>query len=222
MAVSLHLWLSADSADDARHDPLHSARHPNDRSRQTASITADETIVAAIRRGNTAVFDTLYLRYYAQLAEYASSLTHDPAAAHDAVQDVFLNIWRDHTTWAPDHIAAYLFHAVRNRALNDLSARRRREQLSTRVGPNVAPGASEPPLSPDAQLHIDRFLAALNEAIDHLPFQRREVAVLRWRHGMSLAEIAAIVGTSVKAVSMQLTRTRAVLQDIVDTYVQDG
>ena len=50
------------------------------------------------------------------------------------------------------------------------------------------------------------------EAVLALPERRRMVVVLRWRHQMSYAEIASVLGISVKTVEVQMGRALASLR----------
>lgn len=191
-------------------------------------VIAESDIVLAeqIRGGDEAAFSRMYLAYYPLLGEYAASLTKEQSSANDIVQEIFFNIWHDRANWRPGHIAAYLYRATRNRALNYLGTARRQnrlnvEHLRTSVLEETSPGSGEGPIAPDDAVHLTRFRIAIEQAFDRLPGARREVALLRWRQGRSLAEIAAVTGSSVKAVSMQLARIRASLQHIIDAHLTD-
>ena len=57
------------------------------------------------------------------------------------------------------------------------------------------------------------LLHAIVEAIEAMPERRRVVCSLRWRQGMSLAEIATSLGISQKTVETQLSRGLKQLRD---------
>ena len=73
------------------------------------------------RGGETAAFRELFDRYYAPLCRFAAYWLRDRTSAEEIVLDTFTHIWQ-HA--AELHILtsvrAYLFRAVRNRALNRL------------------------------------------------------------------------------------------------------
>lgn len=225
MDTALALWFRSESDydDGGVWPPVRRGADTDDADAAARGAVSewDAALAARIRAGDDSAFRDLYLLRYAELAEYAAGLLNDRAAAHDVVQDLFLSVWRGRSTWAPGHIAAYLYRSVRNRSLNVLRGAKRRERLIGQQ-PVSAVGVSEIPLAPDDDVHLRRFRDALDRAIHSLADNRREIATLRWRHGKSLSEIAAITGKSVKAVGMSLARTRATLQPIVDTYLRDG
>jgi RNA polymerase sigma-70 factor (ECF subfamily) len=159
-----------------------------------------------IRRGEPAAFEALFRAHYDALCGFARRYTDSSAVAEELVQDVFTRIWVDRARWPSTHNPrAYLFTAVRNRALN---AGKRRQMEADWVDAEIA-GAepalttADPPTTPiadpDAHAHLDRAMASL-------PERCRLVMHLRWREGMSYADIAAVMGISVKGVENQLAR----------------
>jgi len=115
----------------------------------------------------------------------------DPAAAEDAVQEVFLRLVR--TPPAPRHVRAWLFRAVRNTAINRLRSRRRRthhERTRADAGPAWFDARADDPVDP----------AAIQGALARLPVEQREVVVLRTWAGMGFEEIAGTVGRPVSTV----------------------
>jgi len=69
---------------------------------------------------------------------------------------------------------------------------------------------------------IDREdLALLSEAIDQLPDDAREVVILYYREGQSVAQVAALLGLSEAATKKRLSRTRETLRETVLEKVGD-
>jgi RNA polymerase sigma-70 factor, ECF subfamily len=160
-----------------------------------------------IRRGDSAAFEALFRAHYDSLCSFAVRYTDSSAIAEELVQDVFARVWTDHSRWpAPQNPRAYLFTAVRNRALNV----GRRQQLEADWIEAEIAGALEsddstdatpvaPIADPDAHDHLERAVASL-------PERCRLVMHLRWRESMSYADIAAILGISNKGVENHLAR----------------
>jgi RNA polymerase sigma-70 factor, ECF subfamily len=160
-----------------------------------------------IRRGEPVAFEALFRAYYEPLVRFAVRYADSIAVSEELVQDVFARVWMDRAEWpAPRNRKAYLFTAVRNRALN---AGRRRQLETDWVEAEIAgadvvrsPSAAEtvpPGQNPDALAHLDRAVASL-------PERCRLVMHLRWREGMSYADIATVMGISAKGVENQLAR----------------
>ena len=140
-------------------------------------------------------------------ARFAARYTESSAVAEELVQDVFARVWTDRAKWpAPRNRRAYLFTAVRNRALN---AGRRRKLEDDWVEAEIL-GADRHRRCRrrrrDAALEDPDAHAQLERAVASLPERCRLVMHLRWREGMSYADIAAVMGISTKGVENQLAR----------------
>src|SRR5687767_7989299 len=101
----------------------------------------DELLVSRIREGDDSAFEVLFREYHESLTRFAHSYVSDPEAAEGIVSDVFLAVWERRINWTPERgAAAYLFGAVRNRALTHERTRRRSERWM-----NAAALEDEPP-----------------------------------------------------------------------------
>lgn len=176
---------------------------------------ADDEVHARIRRGDIAAWEELFRTWHARLVAFATTLTDDAAAAEEVVQDVFGRLWRNRATIAIEHsLRAYLYTAVRNGAIN-LGARRRteRERRAPAAREEAARRGDASPPSPLESLEAAEIAEVVRRAIGALPPRRREVLLLRWHHGLTHAEIARVLGISVKAVENHITRGLRSLKD---------
>jgi len=167
-----------------------------------------------IRDGDEAALETLFHEHYAALCRFANRYLHDRAAAEDLVQDVFASIWAGRMRLdVRGSVRSYLFAAVRNRALN-----LRKHQLVERdwefdeALPDVR-ALHRAPVRPDDLLDEVERRNRLRAAIEALPERCRLVMQLRWEEQLSHAEIADVLGISVKGVERQLSRGLQFLRD---------
>jgi RNA polymerase sigma-70 factor (ECF subfamily) len=179
---------------------------------------ADRVVIDQLRAGNVDVYEELFRTYFAPLSDFCESILGVSGVAEEVVQDVLWSVWeRRATLEVHESVRAYLFSAVRYRALNDLRNRRHRTTLLEReagtLEPTVRSGADRTTEVADLIIHLRRAVAALPES-------RRHVLALRWDHGLSYAEIATIVGSSVKAVENQLNRTLNQLRRALDSVIE--
>jgi RNA polymerase sigma-70 factor (ECF subfamily) len=164
-------------------------------------------LVERIRAGEVRALEALFRQEYEPLCRFAERYLGDRAASEDLVQDLFLALWaRRGRIELRVGLRAYLFASVRNRALNV-----RKHQLLERDWERDE-GAPEvrmlhrAPHRPDELLEERERDACLRAAIARLPERRRLVMQLRWQEQLGYAEIAAILGISVKGVEIQLAR----------------
>lgn len=112
--------------------------------------------------------------------------------AEDAVQDVFVNLMGSRR-W-PENPKAWLYRAARFRALKGLRSERRRWQREARAIEDEAPQL-EPHVG-EAALDARQAQRALLQ----LPPEEREAVTLRIWGGLTLEEIAGVMGRSVPTV----------------------
>jgi RNA polymerase sigma-70 factor (ECF subfamily) len=169
--------------------------------------------VGRVRVGDEGAFRSLFLSLYEPLWRFAFGCVRSGEAAEELVQAVFLHLWEHRERWdAPHGVRAYLYTAVRNRALN--YARHERvvaEAASEVAGALSALGPRVP--RPDEMLEAAEMRAALRHAVATLPERRRLALTLRWQHGMSYGEVATVLGTSAKAAAMQVARALDMLRE---------
>lgn len=171
--------------------------------------------VARIRAGDSRAFEVLFDAYYHRLCGFAVQYVHESAVAEDLVQDVFTNLWRGRATWqVHTTVRAYLFAAVRNRALN-LRAHQAVEQDWEREV--VARNEHDPAVAEPADLHLERaeVRSRVRAALASLPERCRLVMQLRWLEQMSYATIAEVMGISEKGVENQLARGLRAMQGML-------
>ena len=162
---------------------------------------------ARIRSGDMRAFEQLFRVHYAPLCRFAYRYLLDTGLAEDLVQDLFAHLWADRARLElRGSVRAYLFAAVRNRALN-----MRKRQLVERdwVRDEALPDVRalhRPPPAADRALDARERDAELRSAIESLPERCRMVMRLRWQEQMSHGEIASIMGISLKGVENQLAR----------------
>lgn len=137
----------------------------------------------------------------------------DVSDAEDVLQDVFYELISAYRMLKPaEQVTAWLYRVARNR-ITDLFRRRKTESLNEPAGDEA--GTLEdllpsPDAGPEALYARTVMLEALDEALDELPENQREVFVAHELMGRSFKELAEETGVSVNTL---LSRKRyAVLQ----------
>lgn len=185
---------------------------------------ADEAeLVERVRRGEDAAFETIFRCYYRPLVAFARGYVRSEAIAEELIQETFLRIWTNRTSWKIDtRIRAYLFAAVRNRCLNHLDHQRVNGRWSARaVGDEAGADLTGRIPTPEEDALAGEVRAAVRAAIESLPERARAVATLRWQGGLSYAEIADAMGITRKGVENQIGRVMKVLRGKLGIYWTD-
>jgi RNA polymerase sigma-70 factor, ECF subfamily len=179
-------------------------RVPNDQSR-TTELPHD--IATRIRAGDERALELLFRACYASLCEFAVRYVREDALAEELVQDLFADLWARRREWQPGGPArAYLFGAVRNRALNLRKRQATERDWEQDESVTEIRVLHREPARVDELVERDELRARVNAAVESLPERCRLVMHLRWREQMPHADIANVMGISVKGVEIQLSR----------------
>jgi RNA polymerase sigma-70 factor (ECF subfamily) len=167
----------------------------------------DRDLLDGLRAGNQQAFDAMFRSYYPRLVAVADSMLRDRPAAEDVAQDVMVELWRRRESLLLESsLRAYLFRAVRNRALNQI----RHLRVAPKTDIETATDLTIPPA--DRVALEGEMLAALGKAVASLPERCREVFELSRVQGLKYAEIASALGISVKTVEAQMGKAIRILR----------
>ena len=153
-------------------------------------------------------------RYYAPLLSFFRKRTRNPAEVEDLVQQVFLKLARHPDIADIENPDAYIFQTASNtlkdhlrrdlvRGEFDALAEMAQEELSSEFSPERVLMGRE---------NVSRLVAALRA----LPERTRDVFVLRCFEGLKHAEIAQLMGVSVRAVEKHAARALAHVSEALE------
>jgi len=160
----------------------------------------DHAAVARCLAGETAAFEVIVERYQRVLFTVAMRMLGDYDGANDATQNAFLNAYRRLDSFDPQRrFFSWLYRILVNECLNDRRDRRTYEPLT----PELATVGS-----PADLLEAGERRQRVQAAILALPFEYRQVIVLRHFTELSYDEIAEVVGVPAKTVKSRLHTAR--------------
>ncbi|MHC4785649.1 MAG: RNA polymerase sigma factor [Planctomycetota bacterium] len=171
---------------------------------------ADDTaLLLAAGRGDRQAFGVLVEQHHRTVVHFVYRFLGiaDRATAEDIAQDVFLAAWKAAPSFKPRAaVRTWLLRITANKCLNHKRARRRR--------PTV-PLVTEPASPADDVAELD-LSARLQAAVADLVPRQRAAVLLRHAHGLSLPDIAAVLGTTPPVVKALLFRAHRRLRQIID------
>lgn len=133
-------------------------------------------------------------------------LTRNEADAQDMVQEAYLRALRFFGGFRGTEARAWLLTIVRNTCYTWLR-RNRSPELSCEFDEVVLARESEGP-DPETEQVTKARAQLVNEAIEKLPIEFREVVVLRELEELSYKEIAVVLGVPIGTVMSRLARAR--------------
>jgi RNA polymerase sigma-70 factor (ECF subfamily) len=200
------LWFTSDlggneSAPAARREHAARAR------REDQEAKRDQIWVASLAGSDLVAADhamsAVVSAYFDRLIRFAYGFVGSGDVAEDIVQETLLRVWETRTTLRADRsFRAYLFTAVRHRALNLLkhaAVEERHAAHTTEPEPIV--------LGVDDELDAARIEQAIRAVIATLPERRRTVIRLRYEEELPFQTVAEIMGISEKAAKDLTART---------------
>jgi len=184
---------------------------------QCPALPTDIAVVDAIQN-DAPPFGALYERYLGRVYAYIRVRTATDEDAADVTQQVFLQALRALPRYrdgsAP--FAAWLFRIARNAVIDH--QRRTRPSISWDALP-VAPQIVDDRDVEASVLRRER-LDRIRALLGRLDRDKRELLALRFAAGLTIAEIAAVIGKSEAATKKSLYRTLQALKeqahDLVD------
>jgi RNA polymerase sigma factor (sigma-70 family) len=150
----------------------------------------DRLIAAAVERDES------------RLRSFIRSRVLDAGDAEDVLQDVFYELIQAYRMMKPaEEVTAWLFRVARNR-ITDLFRRRKSVSLSDGISaeedaPTIEDLLPSPDAGPDALYARSLLLEALDDALDELPEEQREVFLAHEFEGRSFKELSEETGFSV-------------------------
>lgn len=186
----------------------------------------DAELIAAVLKGQKELFGELVERYQGRLVNYLFRLLRDLAEAHDLAQDVFLKVYQALDRYDPRYkFSTWLFRVAQNAAIDQIRRRRLRFTSLDRPGPEGEEdrawefAGSEP--SPYGDLRNRERGEAIQRAIDALPWEYRELIVLRHYGELSYEEIAGLKKMPLGTVKNKLFRGRQMLKKSLLDFLGD-
>ncbi|MEA2929487.1 MAG: hypothetical protein QOG38_1915 [Hyphomicrobiales bacterium] len=171
---------------------------------------ADHDLMARVARGDEKAFRLLSRRHLRVALGVARRIVGSDAVAEELVQEAFLRVWLNAPRWRPEAaFLTWLYRIVINLCLNET---RRPQALPLGAAgdpPDPAPRAD----TELAARERDRLVAA---AIAALPARQRAAIVLTYHQGLSNAEAAVALDTSVSGIETLLVRAKRTLRAALD------
>jgi RNA polymerase sigma factor (sigma-70 family) len=159
------------------------------------SLDIEDTILwDSLRIGNETAFEELYRRYFQVLYSYGKRLLNDEDMVKDAIQDLFIDIWRTHKNLQQaQSVKFYLISSLRRKIHRSLKPdyllgddwENVNEQLLP-IHPSV-----EKVFTQIEEEYLNK--EKVNSWLLQLPERQNEALVLRYFHNFEYTEIAQIL-----------------------------
>ncbi len=184
----------------------------------------DEELVRSVLAGDRERFGELVERYQGRLVNYLYRLVRNLDEAHDLAQEVFVRVYQALDRFDPQYrFSTWLFRVAQNAAIDVI--RKRRFRLVPLSRPDEdGEGSWEIELEAGGPSALDTLQneerdVRVRAAIDGLPWEYRELILLRHYGELAYEEIAEAKGMPLGTVKNKLFRARQMLKGVLEPEV---
>ena len=169
-----------------------------------------EALAIEAARQDPSEFGVLYARYRDRVYRYLLTRAATTEEAEDLLQLVFLRAMSSLSQYRPEvrPFIAWLLGIARNLSIDH--QRRARSTVQWDLVPGIFRTSSS---DVEADVLRQEELADLSALFRGLPPDKRELLVLRFAAGLTIREIAGVVGKSEAATKKQISRTLNMLKE---------
>jgi RNA polymerase sigma-70 factor (ECF subfamily) len=154
-------------------------------------------------------FATIYDRQFAFVWRLAANLRVPQSHLDDVVQETFLVIHRKLATFEGRSSLRTWIAAITRNTAKEFLRRKRHHLLGSDIDPDAGPSAS---LNPVEKLEAQAAAALLDQFLDELPEDQRDVFILAEVEQMTANEIATVLDTNPNTVRTRLRAARKSVQ----------
>jgi RNA polymerase sigma-70 factor (ECF subfamily) len=154
-----------------------------------------------VQAGDSTQLATLFERHHAALFRYLLHLSRNRALSEDLVQEVFFRVLKYARSYDPNlPFTVWVFGMARNACFDSLNKGR-----AERTGSEMEEVKSPEPMAEEL-IARKQDLILLQEALQKLPVEKREILVLSRFHDLRYEDIARILKCETGAVKVRVYR----------------
>lgn len=176
----------------------------------------ENVLFQQVATGDAGAFHVIFHHYNALLLPFVIKLTSSPETAREVIQEIFMDVWRQREKLvAINNYRAWLYSIASNKAIDYL----RRQAAEGRLLSRLQSTAASSPDAPDNTLIGKEMAHLVEQAIESLPPAQRQVYRLSREQNLSIAEIAALQGTSPNTVKNQLVTALKAVKLFLERFI---
>uniref|UniRef100_UPI0032172E2C RNA polymerase sigma factor n=1 Tax=uncultured Draconibacterium sp. TaxID=1573823 RepID=UPI0032172E2C len=169
----------------------------------------DKLLINELKKGNRAVFESIFQLHYLSLVKFADQFLLDTDASKDVVQSVFIYLWENSRKIRIEKsLLAYLFQSVKNKCLNHLRSLKIKDKYELSYVEALINSYEEDKLE-------DELILEIKEVLQKLPTQMYEIFCMKYLHEQSIREIAEQLSISENTVKVHLFKGRNKVREML-------
>lgn len=183
--------------------------------KSSASSDGDLELMRRVSRNESQAVGALYDRFGSLVYRMAYQAMPTRADAEDAVQEIFVRLWRTAGRYDPKRAALVTWVMLISR--RHLVDKLRRSQARIKASPlESAPNAESPVAADFSRLERDERFAGILEKVAALPELQRAVVMRAYLGGQTLRQIGEELNTPIGTIKSALSRALVRLRERVN------
>ena len=184
----------------------------------------EELLISGLRNGDSSAYNELVKQFADKVFNTSVSILQNTEDAEDITQEVFIEVFRSiHNFKGESKLSTWIYRITVVKALEFLRKKKRKKRFAIVQSlfgmESVLPETDMPHFyHPGVQLENKERSAILFVAIDQLAENQKTAFVLHKIEGLSYAEVAEVMKTSVSSVESLLFRAKQNLQKLLGDY----
>jgi RNA polymerase sigma-70 factor, ECF subfamily len=189
-------------------------------SRTGAPTNCMENWVGQAKAGDQEAIRSLYERFVRPMLQFIYDMVGQRGLAEDLTQETFIRAFRNLASLREESkFSTWLFGIARNVVLESIRSRgpdRMRDDFEREVIQNIR---DDKPL-PEGALLSRELRGVIQDALESLDLDKRQVFILKVLQGFSYEEISGITGFSIPKLKTDLHRARAEMRQNIRPYLE--
>jgi len=191
---------------------------------QLSSREADAEMLQAVLAGDGTAYQGLVEKYQNRVYAMIYGMVRNAEDARDLTQEAFVKAFRNLKSFRLESsFYTWLYRIAMNLAIDHTRKQKRREtkEFDEEIGTRDGDGGISDlhrSQSPRKALERKQLMSAINDALQKLPDEQRQIVVLREVQGLSYREISEVMGIPEGTVMSRLYYARKKLQKLLERH----
>jgi RNA polymerase sigma-70 factor (ECF subfamily) len=192
-----------------------------------AVAVSDADVMLRVKTGDESAFAYLVQKYRRPMVGFLYRLCHNPAAAEELAQEVFLRVYRSRSNYeASAKFSTWIYRIATNLAVNHArDTRHERPEVTVRLDEpdretGTTPDLADDSLTVEEQMLQRERLAAIRSKVNALPERQRMAVIMHKYQQMDYRQIADVLKLSESATKSLLFRAYETLREQLKEFVQ--
>jgi RNA polymerase sigma-70 factor, ECF subfamily len=195
-------------------------------SANSLEMVSDADVMLRVKTGDESAFAYLVQKYRRPMVGFLYRLCHNPAAAEELAQEVFLRVYRSRSSYeASAKFSTWIYRIATNLAVNHArDTRHERPQVTVRLDEpdqetGATPDLADESLTVEQQMLQRERLAAIRNKVNGLPERQRIAVIMHKYQQMDYRQIAEALNLSESATKSLLFRAYETLREQLKEFV---